>query len=197
MITSPRTRCIPGATDSIEIAAVASAPGSITALERSTKTCLNFVVLGGPTNSTTRLSIDADYLGPQHAGVPLATRSSQDHSRSEPRPAALSGRTTATRIRTDRPAQRRWPLSSIREDPALRARIRAYELAFRMQAAVPEAARLFARNGVYRASSTAWTTSIRVPPGSGFWWRGAWPSGAFDSCRSIPAPMARGIRTRS
>ena len=32
-----------------------------------------FVVLGGPTRSDTRQSIDAYYLGPQHAGVPLAT----------------------------------------------------------------------------------------------------------------------------
>ena len=31
-----------------------------------------FVVLGGPTRSDTRLSIDSLYLGPQHCGVPLA-----------------------------------------------------------------------------------------------------------------------------
>ena len=31
-----------------------------------------FVAVGGPTNSTTRQSIDSYYLGPEHSGVPLA-----------------------------------------------------------------------------------------------------------------------------
>src|SRR5262249_14176792 len=30
-----------------------------------------FIVLGGPTRPDTRSSIDSNYLGPQHAGVPL------------------------------------------------------------------------------------------------------------------------------
>src|SRR5712692_6414753 len=32
----------------------------------------SFVVLGGPTRSDTRASIEANYLGPRHAGIPLS-----------------------------------------------------------------------------------------------------------------------------
>ena len=96
-----------------------------------------FTVVGGPGNSTLRPSIDAYYLGPQHAGVPLALdpanplpfgRRADRHSEAEQRHEyELIGRLNE--------------LSAVEypEDQALRARIRAYELAFRMQTAVPEA----------------------------------------------------------
>lgn len=96
-----------------------------------------FAVLGGPTRSDTRLSIDSLYLGPQHAGVPLAldpqnplpfgqrhAGQSVDEQRLEYN---LIGKLNAL-------AAVEYP-----EDQELLARIRAYELAFRMQAAVPEA----------------------------------------------------------
>ena len=99
-----------------------------------------FVVLGGPTNSTTRPSIDGYYLGPQHAGVPLNL---------DPQAPLPFGRRPA---RQTAEAQRReyalidrlnlLAAAEYPEDQELRARIRSYELAFRMQAAVPEAVNL-------------------------------------------------------
>jgi hypothetical protein len=108
-----------------------------------------FVVLGGPTRSDTRQSIDACYLGPQHAGVPLATdpanplpfgrrdeRQSDDEQRNEYELIGRLNELTAVE----------YP-----EDQELRARIRAYELAFRMQTAVPEAIDFAAETAVTRA----------------------------------------------
>lgn len=96
-----------------------------------------FVVLGGPTRSDTRLSIDSLYLGPQHAGVPITLdpanplpfgrRQSAQSLEQQQREYQLIGRLNA--------------LSAVEypQDQQLLARIRAYELAFRMQSAVPEA----------------------------------------------------------
>jgi hypothetical protein len=96
-----------------------------------------FVVLGGPTRTDTRLSIDSNYLGPQHAGVPLKI---------DPKNPLPFGRRAADKL----PAEQRNEFDLIAglnqltaaerpHDDALRARIRAYELAFKMQAAVPDA----------------------------------------------------------
>lgn len=96
-----------------------------------------FVVLGGPTRSDTRQSIDSYYLGPQYAGVPLAL---------DPANPLPFGRRPAKQ--TVEEQQREFELigelnglaaAEYPEDQELRARIRAYELAYRMQAAVPEA----------------------------------------------------------
>jgi len=96
-----------------------------------------FVVLGGPTNSTTRPSIDAYYLGPQHSGIPLQT---------DPRAPLPFGRRPARQPEAEQRREfelidRLNQLSAVEypEDQELRARIRAYELAYRMQTAVPEA----------------------------------------------------------
>lgn len=96
-----------------------------------------FVVLGGPTRSDTRLSIDSLYLGPQHAGVPIALdpanplpfgkRQADQSFQQQQREFELIGR-------LNRLAAVEYPT-----DQTLLARIRAYELAFRMQAAVPAA----------------------------------------------------------
>ncbi len=96
-----------------------------------------FVVIGGPTRSDTRESIGSHYLGPQHAGIPLAI---------DPKnPLPFANRPASQTLE-----QQQHEYQSIGklnelvaceypEDSDLRARIRAYELAFRMQAAVPEA----------------------------------------------------------
>ena len=96
-----------------------------------------FVVLGGPTRSDTRQSIDSCYLGPQYAGVPLALdpkdplpfghRAAKQTAEEQQREYQLIGRLNE--------------LTAVEypDDQELRARIRAYELAFRMQTAVPEA----------------------------------------------------------
>lgn len=96
-----------------------------------------FVVLGGPTRSDTRQSIDSNYLGPQHSGVPLAL---------DPQNPLPFGQRQAKQTLQEQQNEYELiaqlnELTAVEypEDQELRARIRAYELAFRMQASVPEA----------------------------------------------------------
>lgn len=99
-----------------------------------------FVVLGGPTRTDTRQSIDGYYLGPQHAGVPLAL----DPSNPLPFGRRHSRQTAQEQEREHELIGRLNHLAAVEypEDQELRARVRAYELAFRMQTAVPEAVNL-------------------------------------------------------
>lgn len=94
-----------------------------------------YVVLGGPTNSTTRPSIDSYYLGPQHSGVPIVL---------DPKNPLPFGQRNPTQSQIEQ--EREYALIhklnglSATEYPAdrdLRARIHSYELAYRMQAAIP------------------------------------------------------------
>ena len=96
-----------------------------------------FVVLGGPTRPDTRDSIDSNYLGPAAAGVPLTL------DRKNPLP---FGRRPGNRPDLEQQQEfeliaRLNALAGVEypADDAIRARIRAYELAFRMQTSVPEA----------------------------------------------------------
>jgi hypothetical protein len=96
-----------------------------------------FVVLGGPTRADTRASIDSNYLGPQYAGVPLAL---------DPANPLLYGRRSPDVLADEQRNEYELinKLNLLRsveypDDAALRARIRSYELAFRMQMAVPDA----------------------------------------------------------
>jgi len=96
-----------------------------------------FVVLGGPTRSDTRLSLNSLYLGPQHAGVPLALdpKNPLPFGHRDARQSAAEQRDEYELItRLNRLAAVEYP-----DDADLRARIRSYELAFTMQSAVPEA----------------------------------------------------------
>ena len=96
-----------------------------------------FAVLGGPTRSDTRLSIDSLYLGPQHAGVPIAL----DPKNPLPFGQRNAGQSLEEQRREYDLINKLNALTAVEypEDQELQARIRAYELAFRMQAAVPEA----------------------------------------------------------
>ncbi|MEX0819154.1 MAG: DUF1501 domain-containing protein [Pirellulaceae bacterium] len=96
-----------------------------------------FLVLGGPTRSDTRESIDSLYLGPQYVGIPLAL----DPTNPLPFAQRHAGQTLEQQRHEYETIGQLNELATIEypEDQALRARIRAYELAFRMQAAVPEA----------------------------------------------------------
>ncbi|MDB5335650.1 MAG: hypothetical protein JWN70_1269 [Planctomycetaceae bacterium] len=95
-----------------------------------------FVVLGGPTRSSTRESIDSYYLGPQHSGVPLAL----DPKNPLPFGQRLARQSLEEQQNEYELIGKLNELTAVEypEDQQLRARIRAYELAFRMQAAVPE-----------------------------------------------------------
>ena len=96
-----------------------------------------FAVLGGPTRPDTRLSIDSLYLGPEHSGVPLGLDAEQ--------PLAFGKRHENQSLREQRAEyeliNQLNMLTAVEypEDQELAARIRSYELAFRMQSAVPEA----------------------------------------------------------
>jgi hypothetical protein len=97
----------------------------------------SFVVLGGPTRPDTRPSIGSYYLGPQHAGVPLSLDPANPlpYGRRSPDVLADEQQREYELIGTlNRLTAVEYPA-----DQALRARIRSYELAFRMQMAVPEA----------------------------------------------------------
>jgi hypothetical protein len=96
-----------------------------------------FVVLGGPTRPDTRVSIGSYYLGPLHDGVPLTLGTGE---------ALPYGKRAADILAEEQKNEydligKLNGLSGVEypRDEALRARIRAYELAYRMQMAVPEA----------------------------------------------------------
>jgi len=96
-----------------------------------------FVVLGGPTRSDTRESIDSLYLGQQYAGIPIAL----DPKNPLPFAQRASGQTLELQRAEYDAIHQLNALTAVEypEDQALQARIRSYELAFRMQAAVPDA----------------------------------------------------------
>jgi hypothetical protein len=96
-----------------------------------------YVVLGGPTRSDTRQSIDSYYLGPQFAGVPLTL----DPKNPLPFGQRAAKQTADEQRREYELIGKLNELAAVEypEDQELRARIRAYELAYRMQAAAPEA----------------------------------------------------------
>jgi hypothetical protein len=95
-----------------------------------------YIVLGGPTRPDTRISIGSYYLGPKHAGVPLALGSDPlPHGRRSPDVLAEEQANEYELIgKLNKLAAVEHP-----EDAALKARIKTYELAFRMQTAVPAA----------------------------------------------------------
>jgi hypothetical protein len=96
-----------------------------------------FITLGGPTRADTRESLHAYYLGPEHDGVPLST------SPTDPLPFGVrSGDILEQEQRNEFALiDQLNRLSAVEypRDEAVAARIRAYELAFRMQTSVPEA----------------------------------------------------------
>jgi hypothetical protein len=101
-----------------------------------------FVVVGGPTRADTSQSIHPYYLGAQYGGVPLALDGE------EPLPYGKRGRDVLAEEQRNEYAliHRLNTLRAVEypQDEQLRARIRSYELAYRMQMAVPETLNLAA-----------------------------------------------------
>ena len=99
-----------------------------------------FVVLGGPTRTDTRRSFEAYYLGPQYAGVPLAIGGKTPLPYGRRNDKVLA----AEQLNEFKFINELNELSGVEypDDEAIRARIRSYELAYRMQTAVPEALQL-------------------------------------------------------
>jgi hypothetical protein len=96
-----------------------------------------FVFLGKVKDLRVKEDYSADYLGPQHAGVELSL-DPNDPLPFGTRPAGVSAEGQRREFELVRDLNR---LSALEypDDEALRARIKAYELAFRMQDSVPEA----------------------------------------------------------
>ncbi len=97
-----------------------------------------FVVLGRPLGTCCGSSLGhgADYLGPRHAGVRLEVDPDGPLAFVQPEvelPRGFQANEFDLLGRLNRHATGRYP-----DDPADEARIRSYELAFRMQTAVPE-----------------------------------------------------------
>jgi hypothetical protein len=96
-----------------------------------------FVFLGKYTDPRVREDFGADYLGPQHSGVELSLDPGQPlqfGARPPDVPAEAQRNQFEFINGLNRISAVEYP-----EDDALRARIRAYELAYRMQDSVPEA----------------------------------------------------------
>jgi len=96
-----------------------------------------FLVLGGPTRADTKESIESYYLGPKNSGIPLALDPSNPlpYGRRSVDVLAEEQRNEFELVgRLNRLSAVEYP-----NDEAIRARIRSYELAFKMQMAVPEA----------------------------------------------------------
>jgi hypothetical protein len=98
-----------------------------------------FVVMGSPLESQCSEGLDADYLGPEHAGVLLNVDPKEPLPYAHPELAMSSGQQTLEARLLGKLNQ----LTALEypSDDKLRARIKSYELAFRMQSAVPEVLR--------------------------------------------------------
>jgi hypothetical protein len=96
-----------------------------------------FVFLGQYKDTRVKQNFDADYLGPRHAGVELSLDPGQ------PLPFANRGKGILPREQQNEfeLVHELNQLAAVEypDDEQLRARIKSYELAFRMQRAVPEA----------------------------------------------------------
>jgi hypothetical protein len=103
-----------------------------------------FISMGPALESQCFGGIDAGYLGPEHAGVLLKVDPANPlpYARPELEVGSAEAAVKADVLgKLNRLAQVEYP-----DDPKLRARIKSYELAFRMQTAVPEVLRFEAES---------------------------------------------------
>jgi len=120
-----------------------------------------FVVLGGPTRPDTRESIGSFYLGPEHGGVPLALDPANPLPYGTRSPDVLPEEQQSQFALINRLNRLAAPVGP--EDPSLRARIRSYELAYRMQMAVPQALDLASENAATKALYGLDNTATAAP----------------------------------
>ena len=153
-----------------------------------------FAVLGGPTRPDTAPSIESAYLGPQFNGIPFSSDSDNP---------LLYGSRVSDVLSQEQANQyeligklNRLHALEYPQDEKLRARIRAFELAFRMQSAVPETLDF--------SSETRQTRELyglkknRLPRSPGNFSPHAGLSNAEHGlCRFIRNLMEHGIRTRT
>ena len=133
--TAPSSRCTPAGTRSTS-SSRSSARGSSYGLGTLNENLPQFVFLGQYKDTRVKKNFAADYLGPQYAGVELSLDPKNPlpfANRGQGRAGEGAGGRVRLRQRAERPRRRRVP-----DDEQVRARIKSYELAFRMQMAVPE-----------------------------------------------------------
>jgi hypothetical protein len=107
-----------------------------------------FISMGPALESQCFGGADAGYLGPEHAGVILKVDPANPLPYARPeRPVAPAEAAVKADVlgRLNRLAAVEYP-----DDPKLRARIRSYELAFRMQTAVPDVLQFASENEATR-----------------------------------------------
>ena len=152
-----------------------------------------FVFLGQYKDARVKKDFAADYLGPQHAGVELSL------DPKNPLPFAARGKGVLAEGAGEQfefvhelngLAAVEYP-----DDEQLRARIKAYELAFRMQKAGARGARPRPASRPRRSGSTASTTRRRRSTAGGCSRPAGWPSAACGSRWSTSATTASGTRT--
>ena len=153
-----------------------------------------FVVLGGPTRTDTRQSIDSYYLGPAHAGVPLkldpknplsfGTRRTGQTALQQANEFDLISRLNRITAE-DRPTTRVWRRGSNRTNWPFGCRRR-----FPRRWHWP-------RKPPTRRKCTELTRGRRSWPASDYWRHGGWWNEESALCRCSPRPMARGTRTRN
>jgi len=98
-----------------------------------------FIMMGAPLESQCSEGLDADYLGPEHAGVMLNVDPNEPLPYARPeQPVSAAEQQAKARLlgKLNQLTALEYPA-----DDKLRARIKSYELAFRMQSAVPEVLR--------------------------------------------------------
>ncbi len=154
-----------------------------------------FVFLGQYKDPRVRENFAADYLGPQYAGVELSL------DPTNPLPFGTRSKEVLAEEQANEFAFIRDlnGLSAVEypEDDQLRARIKAYELAFRMQQSVPEVVDLASESHGDAERSTGSTRRRRRSTAAACSPPAAWSSVGSGSSWSISAITASGIRTPS
>ncbi len=119
----------------------------------------------------------ANYLGPQYDGIPLKLDPSDPLPYAR-RPKEVSESEQIQEFDFIRQLNQ-FTAEKFPDDESVRARIQSYELAFRMQMAVPRLS-LFRMNPKARSRHTAWTRSLPKPSGNRCSPHGGWSSAVSD-----------------
>ncbi len=149
-----------------------------------------FVVLGRPIADCCggAGAHGANYLGPEHDGVQLAIDPKNPLPFAGPGPGVYREEQRGEfelLNQLDRLDAVEYPA-----DPALRARIKSYELAFRMQTAVPEIMHSESAEDAQRSGSTGSNDRNRGRWARCAWRPGGWSSAVSASCRFFTAATA-------
>ncbi len=136
---------------------------------------------------------DGHYLGPAHDAVPIRVDPAKPLDYASPEidiPASEQKLVFELTHRLNRSRAEAYP-----HDPALEARIKSYELAFRMQQSIPEVL-TFSGESEETKQLYGLDEEVTRPLVRSYWRRGGWSSAAFASFRfsMVRAERERGTR---